>query len=89
MAWWSGPFGHGDWDAKQEHIFDTVTHGNEDAQNDPKLAALFDEGVFHFGADADKAQTALSRYLWEEYEIDFEAEMPWEEWREWYDSTSG
>jgi hypothetical protein len=87
MAWWSGPLGDEHWDNQQQHIFDVVTSGNREAQDDTKLAALFDAAIFHFGPEADKAQDALSRYLWEEYDIDFEAEMPWEEWRAWYEGT--
>jgi len=86
MIWWAGPGDSGkNWNPQEQHMFDRLTAGHPDAQNDPRAAALFDAGVLNFGRDAEKANASLIRYLRDEYDIDFTTAMPWEEWRAWYE----
>jgi|1185.fasta_scaffold511354_1 hypothetical protein len=82
MAWWSQSGGDEEWSHRQEHIWDSVTGSNDEAQNDAHLARLFNDTVFeHYNASTSE----LEHYLWDEYGIDFANEMDWEAWREWYE----
>jgi hypothetical protein len=82
MSWFDQPGEHTEWGGKENHIWDSVVGSNEDAQNDAQLARMFNETVFE---NFNSSTSALERYLWDEYEIDFANEMDWEAWREWYE----
>ncbi len=68
-------------------MFDSLAAGNQDAMQDTELAQMVDDALFSGlrGAERDHAQSELERYLWQEYEINFNDEMDWEAWREWYE----
>ena len=52
---------------------------------DPIAQEMFGEWM-DSGFKDDEALGRLSDYMWEEYEIDFEAVYDWEDFDEWYSS---
>lgn len=49
---------------------------------DKRAQALFFDAFFE---DDKQAYAELIEYMWDEYDIDFEAEFDWEDFKEWYE----
>lgn len=77
------------WSDTEKNLYDNVVGSDPRVAEDPYLQGLFDHTLFKGvgGREWEFARSELMQYLWDEYEIDFDLDFEWEEWRRWYEET--
>lgn len=88
MAWYDEYDIPDDWSVEQEEIYDDLVSGDPVIGADDNLQFLFEE-IFDEDLkpwERDAVFDAISDYMWEQYEIDFDSAFDWDAYREFYDS---
>lgn len=78
------------WYTAEADMFFNMAGGDGAMLNDDHLQMLFDTAYFEEGITPQErhdVREALSEYLAEEYDVDFDAAFDWEAYRDHYDST--
>lgn len=78
-----------DWDYEERELFKDLIGDEREALEDYDLQDLFHDALFDQDIGPEERALAyddLLDYLFDEYDIDFEAEFDWEDYRDWYDS---
>lgn len=76
------------WYDAEAEIFAGIVGDNATMANDEMLQFLLDQAWFEgadlHGKDLRDARDLLEDYLYDEYDIDFDAVFDWEAWDRWY-----
>lgn len=79
------------WYTAEADMYFTMSGGDPEMLNDSALKLLFDVAYFESGItpqEREDARLALRDYLVEEYDVNFDSAMDWQDYREWYDNAA-
>lgn len=80
-----------EWNDTEINLFDDLVGGDAFIGDDPQLQEWFDTAMFNSDVSPEEREQAyqhMVEYLWDEYDIDFDQEFDWEDFREWYDTQA-
>ena len=80
-----------DWSFTEQNLWDQVTNSHPELAGDREAEMYYHLGYFSdgdlSGKDMQIMQDALINYLNDNYDIDWDQEFDWEDYREWYDAA--
>lgn len=89
MAWFDDYSTPAGWSNDESRIWDS-SFGDTAIRGDQMAQALFDAALFDhdmLAPDRAAVHVALRSYFYEHYDIDFNEEMDWHAYKEWYENN--